>query len=426
LSLKQKKGKLSGYCYRLFIIGDTVYYNLLKVNAKIDDGMLVVEDERSVSNNFEISTKGIKTKYLFKISDILDTASVLPGTWQTSFWKDYMPLKGNITVIREKNYKTTQIYSRMADLSLLTEMELEAPDQIAKTEEKKPAKNKNELTPKAKPSKTEEEKLPDAIVNSEKKMAADNVVTTNNNNIPANTNESGSSVKTIQEPLKAEDKTSKAVKSVSIGDRPQTNPPAIVNTSAKPATKSTIQAPVNKEEIIATKQNSVSVSELAPTAANATAEKPALELQRSSEKNPSGKGLSMNVNNQVKAISDIALLSALQKRKSEAIQTQALMVYEDTVTLSIYDNGEIDGDTVSVFINDEQMVSKISLSAQAYKINIPIYKGRVNKVELFAENLGRIPPNTGLLVIYTGDQRYQIFFTATLEKNAVIYLERRE
>jgi hypothetical protein len=94
--------------------------------------------------------------------------------------------------------------------------------------------------------------------------------------------------------------------------------------------------------------------------------------------------------------------------------------------MSIYDNGEIDGDTVSVFVNDVEIVTKIGLSAQAYKITIPILKNQINKVELFAENLGKIPPNTGLLVIYSGEKRYQIFFTATLEKNAIIYLDRKE
>jgi len=117
---------------------------------------------------------------------------------------------------------------------------------------------------------------------------------------------------------------------------------------------------------------------------------------------------------------------AVKGRKSEAVASQSYAIYEDSVTLSVYDNGEIDGDTVSVFVNDVQVVEKIALSAQAYKITIPISRSQLNKIELFAENLGRIPPNTGLLVIYSGDKRYQIFFTATLEKNAVIYLERKD
>jgi len=65
LTLKQKKGKIYGYCYRLFIIGDTVYYNLVKVSGRISGKQLIVDDERSVSNNFEVSTRGIKTRFFF-------------------------------------------------------------------------------------------------------------------------------------------------------------------------------------------------------------------------------------------------------------------------------------------------------------------------------------------------------------------------
>jgi hypothetical protein len=117
---------------------------------------------------------------------------------------------------------------------------------------------------------------------------------------------------------------------------------------------------------------------------------------------------------------------AIKERKSEPVTTQTYVIYEDSITLSIYDNGEIDGDTVSVFLNDIRIVEKIGLSARAYKINIPVERNKVNKIELFAENLGKIPPNTGLLEIYSGEKRYQIFFSATLEKNAVIFLERKD
>jgi len=114
----------------------------------------------------------------------------------------------------------------------------------------------------------------------------------------------------------------------------------------------------------------------------------------------------------------------ITKRVTELQQT--LTVYEDTITLSLYDNGEIDGDTVSVFLNNEILVSKVGLSASAYKIQVPVARGQILQLTLYAENLGRIPPNTGLLVVYSGEQRYQIFFSSSLEKSAVILLRREE
>lgn len=312
LSLKQKKDKITGYCYRLFVQGDTVFYNLVKVSARIKDSILIVEDEYSVSNNFEISTRGIKTRFIFSLKDIKDTASFLPGEWQTTFWKRYMPLRGKISVLRDSYYKNSQIYSRLNDLNLLQEMELEGQEIIAVNDKKSIAKTKNDISVDAAIAKTERPKLK---------------------------------------------------KQKSIGGDPLAKN---VNKSATDVLMPDIKPVLKTPEI------------------------------------------------------------ALRERKSEPVQQQSLEVYGDSITLSIYDNGEIDGDTVSVFVNNVQVVSNVGLSAQAYKITIPVQKNQINKVELFAENLGRIPPNTGLLVIYSGEQRYQIFFTATLEKNAIIYLERKD
>ena len=105
---------------------------------------------------------------------------------------------------------------------------------------------------------------------------------------------------------------------------------------------------------------------------------------------------------------------------------QALEITEDSVVVSLYDNGEIDGDTVSVFVNNELVVAKVGLKAQAYKQTIYIKRGEVIQLTLFAENLGSIPPNTGLLVIYTNNERYQINFSSTLNKSSSILLRRKQ
>ena len=110
----------------------------------------------------------------------------------------------------------------------------------------------------------------------------------------------------------------------------------------------------------------------------------------------------------------------ITKRATEVIQS--FTIYEDSITLSLYDNGEIDGDIVSVYMNNEKIISGVRLSETAYKKTIYFQPGQLIQLTLFAENLGSIPPNTGLLVIYSGDQRYQVHFSSTLNKSAVILL----
>jgi len=43
-----------------------------------------------------------------------------------------------------------------------------------------------------------------------------------------------------------------------------------------------------------------------------------------------------------------------------------------------------------------------------------------HEVVMVAENLGRIPPNTSLMIIDAGDKRYQVQITSTEQKNAMV------
>ncbi|MEP6584965.1 MAG: hypothetical protein ABJA90_11900 [Ginsengibacter sp.] len=45
---------------------------------------------------------------------------------------------------------------------------------------------------------------------------------------------------------------------------------------------------------------------------------------------------------------------------------------------------------------------------------------------MYAENLGSIPPNTGLLVIHDGDDIFEIRFAGDLQKNSAVILKRKK
>ena len=93
--------------------------------------------------------------------------------------------------------------------------------------------------------------------------------------------------------------------------------------------------------------------------------------------------------------------------------------------LSLYDNGVVDGDSISVYLNDQLLIPSMQLRSVATKKGI--YIGAMNEVKLVlvADNLGTIPPNTGLLIIRDGDKTYQLNFTADMQTNASILLRRR-
>lgn len=108
------------------------------------------------------------------------------------------------------------------------------------------------------------------------------------------------------------------------------------------------------------------------------------------------------------------------------ILQETMYFRSDSLELVLYDNGEVDGDTVSVLMNGEIIMAKQRLSTNAIRKTIYI-PANADSVELvmYAENLGTLPPNSGLLVVHDGKDIYEIRFSGDLQKNAAILLKRR-
>jgi hypothetical protein len=134
----------------------------------------------------------------------------------------------------------------------------------------------------------------------------------------------------------------------------------------------------------------------------------------------------------------VAAMAAEQKRtadslkivesytKRKAVLNRELLVESDSVRLSFYDNGEIDGDSISVFVNNQLVLSHQGLEARAFNIYLHLDSTReLNEVSMFAENLGKLPPNTALMVVTDGKNRYEVFLSSSLTENATVELRRK-
>lgn len=99
----------------------------------------------------------------------------------------------------------------------------------------------------------------------------------------------------------------------------------------------------------------------------------------------------------------------------------------DSLILNLYDNGTIDGDTISIVLNGKIIAEKVALTARAHKLVIPsnIRQGDSLILIMHAESLGLIPPNSGLLIIEDGTTRHEIRFAGDLQKSAAIVLTRK-
>ncbi len=119
-----------------------------------------------------------------------------------------------------------------------------------------------------------------------------------------------------------------------------------------------------------------------------------------------------------------ALLIPEQMAKRKNIEEGNIIVNTRNITLQVYDNGIVDGDSVSIFLNGVLLLSHRQLSEKPIVINIDLAENvSRNELILFAENMGTVPPNTALIVVTAGDKRYELFSKASLEENAVLIFE---
>ncbi len=112
-------------------------------------------------------------------------------------------------------------------------------------------------------------------------------------------------------------------------------------------------------------------------------------------------------------------------RKIETIQS--VYYKSDSLEITLYDNGEVDGDTVSVLMNGTIIMPNVGLSTNAVRKKISTaYTGDSIQLIMYAETLGSLPPNTGLLIVYDGTERYEIRFSGDMQKSSAIVFRRKQ
>ncbi|MEJ7913266.1 MAG: hypothetical protein WKF70_08935 [Chitinophagaceae bacterium] len=111
------------------------------------------------------------------------------------------------------------------------------------------------------------------------------------------------------------------------------------------------------------------------------------------------------------------------QRKNKLLET--VTCTSDSLLLSFYDNGVVDGDIISVYLNGVTLLSQFRLTGSALKktIRFTASESRL-EITLVAENLGSLPPNTGLMVVQDGSSKYNLNFSADLHTNASIIFRK--
>jgi hypothetical protein len=114
------------------------------------------------------------------------------------------------------------------------------------------------------------------------------------------------------------------------------------------------------------------------------------------------------------------LQQQLNLKQREKDLVQSLKVDTSLIRIDLYDNAEIDDDTVSIFLNGALLLHKKRLTDRPLTLLINAMPNTDYELMMHAENLGRIPPNTSLMIVTAGKRKYEIRISSSEQKSAVV------
>jgi hypothetical protein len=492
LAIDDAKGKTEGFSHTIFTSenGDNVGVKQVKIKIKNDE--ITFEDEKFVYNNFpEPPPKGVKMFASLNIST-RNGIAVLTGTWKTNATKEYRPLTGTVMLEKKKEPQSTPLVKKLEDLglarylefltdnsntiaanskaredSIRKQQELDALakaqraredslrkqqelDALAKAQKAREdsIRKQQELEALAKAQKAREDSIRkqqelDALAKAQR-AREDSIRKQQELDALAKAQKAREDSLRRQQELDALAKAQKA-RGDSIRKQQELDALAKAQKAKEDSTKKQQEELARAERIKLYREQQAKeelekqrvAQEQSASAQAAKDQKAREELARQqAEKEALAKAQKTKEESERQKRAQEELLriqkanptagADVSKRKLETIRT--VVVAQDSLVFSLYDNGTVDGDTVSVLINGKVVIPRLGLLERAYNKTIYLTPdmGDSISVVLYAENLGSIPPNTGLLVIREGSKIYEIRFSGDMDKNSKIVLIRKK
>jgi hypothetical protein len=117
-----------------------------------------------------------------------------------------------------------------------------------------------------------------------------------------------------------------------------------------------------------------------------------------------------------------SVLKTRENALARRIETEA-----GEIKIDLYDNGEIDGDSVTIYHNNALVKSHMRLSDKPISFNITVNLSQPHhEIIMVADNLGLIPPNTSVMIVTTPSSRYQVFISSDEQKNAKVVFDLKK
>ena len=101
-------------------------------------------------------------------------------------------------------------------------------------------------------------------------------------------------------------------------------------------------------------------------------------------------------------------------------------IKQSNFKVDLYDDGDVDGDVVSVYFNGKIILNNKKLTEKALTLNLTADASRTeNELLIYADNEGDIAPNTALMIVTEGAERTEVRISSDEKKNGVIIFTKK-
>ncbi len=457
LTISEEKGKLTGYS-RLEFLQDSVKQIVFREQSiTLQNDRVIIEDDKQLKKASTVAQPGELRKVMTMQLVSGPQKMLMSGSWITNKTKRFLTATGTAQIEKSTDYALTEIFQTLDKLKLTAALSFTKPTKnlpvavnppaiISETDSTIAAVAAIEKTtgglppPELSTKNSEADKiaippgqhvLPVSVsviavhVPEQEVVLAKNLIATEK--VPlaeAEKIEFKNAVRTINKPVQTAiarqmpaAKKTEPTAAVNL-PKPAADKKIIDKSPAAPAATPTSTATANLSKKEAAPAKPILVTQAPKTAAiPATAVVAANPLPLAVKK--------------IVPVTNVVVLrkdAALEADKRTISSVQSIYYKTDSLQLTLYDNGEVDGDTVSVLLDGKVIIAKQGLNLKPNVHTIYFDSNTPDSVQLvmYAENLGAIPPNTGLLVIKDGVSVYEVRFSADLSSNAAIVLRRRK
>ncbi len=109
-------------------------------------------------------------------------------------------------------------------------------------------------------------------------------------------------------------------------------------------------------------------------------------------------------------------------RQRKVKVSRVINVVDDDIKVRVWDNGIVDGDVLSLYLNGDELLKNYMVSKQKRTINVKL-ESKVNYFILHAISLGEITPNTVAVSINDGKTEQVVILSSNLETSGAVMVK---